>query len=75
MKSICVEVILLSKNLTAKITVVNNCKKIIGTSFNSNSKVSNSRKSDEKILEVKRKTTEFLLKKVNRKIFSSKNLL
>ena len=64
----CVEVILLRKNLTAKISVFNNCKKkIIDTGVNSNGKVSNSKKSDDKILEVKRQTTELLLKKVNGK--------
>ena len=39
---------LLSKILTAEITVINNCKKINGTSFNSNGKISKSKKSNEK---------------------------
>ena len=39
---------LLSKILTAKISVVNNCKKFMGIKFNSNGKISNSKKSDKK---------------------------
>ena len=46
--------------------MVINCKKFNGTSFNSNGKISNSKKSDERIMMVISQMTEFLLEKIQR---------